>query len=155
MSYKFQSLSLENYHSAYHIHRISHLKPWSQGVFADCITEPYFAHQLQDNRETIGYYLSLKVLDEATLMDIAVDKVARAQGWGYKVLNHFLQQCQQREVSTVWLEVRESNHSAIKLYEKAGFSLIDKRRNYYSTEDGHEAALIMKCEIVGEGKNIE
>ena len=31
----------------------------------------------------------------------------------------------------MFLEVRESNHSAIKLYESMGFVEIDRRDNYY------------------------
>lgn len=147
MSYEFVPLSLENYQGAYQIHTTGHFKPWSQRVFVDCITSPYFAYQLQDHNQTMGYYLSTKVLDEATLMDIAVNKAHQGQGLGHKVLKHFMLQCQAREVSTIWLEVRQSNHAAIKLYEKAGFSLIEKRTNYYPTENGHEDALIMKCVI--------
>jgi len=147
----FVPLSLENYQGAYQIHTTGHFKPWSQRVFADCITQPYFAYQLQDDKQTVGYYVSLKVLDEATLMDIAVDSAYQGQGWGHKALTHFIQQCQQRQVSTIWLEVRQSNYAAIKLYEKSGFSLIEKRANYYLTENGHEDALIMKCVIAGQG----
>jgi ribosomal-protein-alanine N-acetyltransferase len=147
MSYVFAPLSLENYYRAYQIHTKGHFKPWSQRVFVDCIAKPYFAYQLQDHKQTVAYFLSLKVLDEATLMDIAVDKTHQGQGWGHKILKHFLLQCQQREVSTICLEVRQSNYAAIRLYEKAGFSLIDKRVNYYPTENGFEDALIMKCVI--------
>jgi ribosomal-protein-alanine N-acetyltransferase len=153
MSYEFVCLNLENHEDAYQIHTTGHFKPWSQGVFADCMTSPYFAYQLQTPSQTIGYYLSLKVLDEATLMDIAVDTALQGQGWGHTVLEHFILQCQQRKVSIIWLEVRQSNHRAIRLYEKAGFSLIDKRVNYYPTENGFEDALIMRCEIAGASEN--
>ncbi|MFT4994138.1 MAG: ribosomal-protein-alanine N-acetyltransferase [Paraglaciecola sp.] len=147
----FVPLSLENYQDAYQIHTTGHFKPWSQSVFADCITRPYFAYQLQDNMQTIGYYLSLQVLDEATLMDITVDRTRQGQGWGGEVLKHFMHQCQLRDVSTIWLEVRQSNHAAIHLYEKAGFSLVEKRVNYYPTANGREDALMMHCVIAQEG----
>ena len=38
------------------------------------------------------------------------------------------------------LEVRESNISAIKLYEKVGFEEINRRKKYYGNED----AIIME-----------
>ena len=39
------------------------------------------------------------------------------------------------------LEVRESNYSAINLYESVGFKIYGKRKNYYA--DNHEDAYIM------------
>ena len=46
-------------------------------------------------------------------------------------------------VSKVYLEVRESNFSAIRLYNKAGFTEVGQRRGYYPTEFGREDALLM------------
>ena len=44
----------------------------------------------------------------------------------------------------VFLEVRESNIAAIKLYEKSDFHQIDMRKNYYPQADGsREHAIIM------------
>ena len=39
------------------------------------------------------------------------------------------------------LEVRESNITAINLYESMGFKIYGKRKNYYA--DNHEDAYIM------------
>ncbi len=41
----------------------------------------------------------------------------------------------------MWLEVRESNDTAIALYESSGFEHIETRKNYYtvtSNDDGHD-----------------
>jgi ribosomal-protein-alanine N-acetyltransferase len=58
-------------------------------------------------------------------------------------LNHFINHCASQKKVQVWLEVRESNHTAINMYEKAGFVLIEQRKNYYPAVDGKEDALIM------------
>ena len=44
----------------------------------------------------------------------------------------------------IMLEVRESNISAIKLYEKNGFIEINRRKKYYGNED----AIIMERNLI-------
>ena len=36
----------------------------------------------------------------------------------------------------IYLEVRESNRTAIRLYEKFGFKKLAERKNYYGHENG-------------------
>lgn len=48
-------------------------------------------------------------------------------------------------VSTVWLEVRESNLTAIKFYERRNFMTVQKRKNFY--RQPLENALLMKLNI--------
>jgi ribosomal-protein-alanine N-acetyltransferase len=144
MAAKFIQVHKNNYHGAYAIHRSGQLNPWSESVFVDCLDPPYFAYNIEHNDVTIGYYICLRVLDEATLMDIGVHSKYQSKGWGSRVLEHFIQQCEIQNVATIWLEVRLSNHSAIQLYEKAGFILIEQRKRYYLSESGREDALVMK-----------
>ena len=147
MHAEFIQLSPKNYHSAYKIHSEGQITPWSEKVFADCIEAPYFANKLDQNDITLGYYVCLRVLDEATLMDIGVHTKYRSEGWGSKILDHFLQQCEIQNVATIWLEVRQSNKSAIHIYKNAGFMLVERRKNYYLTESGREDALVMKYSV--------
>ncbi|HHT7854957.1 TPA: GNAT family N-acetyltransferase, partial [Pasteurella multocida] len=59
-------------------------------------------------------------------------------------LNHLLQQLTEKGISTLWLEVRESNIAAQKLYEQLGFNEVDRRKNYYPTPHGQrENAIVM------------
>ena len=48
-------------------------------------------------------------------------------------------------MSVIYLEVRESNHSARALYESLGFTVSGTRKNYYRRGDGHEHAVLMQC----------
>ena len=45
----------------------------------------------------------------------------------------------------MFLEVRASNFTAIKLYEKNGFNELGIRDNYYKTLHGREDGLLMGC----------
>jgi len=47
----------------------------------------------------------------------------------------------------VWLEVRRSNESALRLYEREGFELVRVRKGYYPPR---EDALIMRKLLVPE-----
>lgn len=48
-------------------------------------------------------------------------------------------------ISTVWLEVRESNFTAIKFYERRNFITVQKRKNFY--KQPLENALLMKLDL--------
>lgn len=130
---------------AYHLHCHSHLNPWQQSSFLDCLTPPYFALALQDDGQLVGYALLLLVLDEATLMDIAIAPERRGQRAGSLLLQETIKACREKGAQTLWLEVRASNAPAIALYAGHGFMLVERRKAYYTTEGGREDALIMRC----------
>lgn len=126
------------------LHQSSQYNPWSVTVFMDCLRPPYFAYQLTSKDKLFGYYIGLQVLDEITLMDISVVPALQGKGWGKRLLGDFLQQCKVRAGKEVWLEVRETNEPAIRLYQANDFELIEKRKGYYQTARGTETALIMR-----------
>lgn len=144
MSIQFQPIAVDNYNDAFQIQSQAHSYPWSERVFADCLTANYFTQQLLVEGKVAGFYIGLKVLDEGTLMDIAVAGEYRGQGYGQLLLDQFFQQCQQLAIKETWLEVRQSNLAAIQLYQKNQFQLIETRKGYYPTDTGKEDALIMK-----------
>lgn len=136
-------LERENASFAYTLHQQAHFNPWNFDTFSDCLDGQYFAWQITNESECLGFYIGLQVLDEITLMDIVVSPQYRQQGIATKLMNHFLSQSQQRQGQKVWLEVRESNAPAIHLYQKHGFELIETRKNYYPCAEGKEHARIM------------
>ncbi len=133
--------------AAYQLHCAAHLVPWQSATFADCLTPPYFALAIFKQSEFLGYAVLMQVLDEVTLMDIAIQPAQRGQGAGKCLLQHCLQQSQQRLASTLWLEVRASNATAIALYQQHGFVLVERRYGYYPRDNGREDALIMCCHL--------
>ena len=147
-------LTVEDVVCAYEVHQSEQPSPWSRAVFSDCLSAPYFANQLILDGQLQGYYIGLQVLDEITLMDIALRTAYHGQGWGKKLLLDFIEQCQLRKGAEVWLEVRESNIPAINLYSATGFQLIERRKAYYETAAGFEAALVMKLPLAGRRKSI-
>lgn len=82
---------------------------------------------------------------EAELYNIGIDPRFRALGGGMMLLQAFLEECKKRGAKAVWLEVRASNKSAIRLYERAGFIQTAVRRLFY--RNPVEDAIIMKKEL--------
>jgi ribosomal-protein-alanine N-acetyltransferase len=76
--------------------------------------------------------------DEREILNLAVDPAERRRGVARKLLENELQRAKTR-----WfLEVRESNSSAVNLYESAGFHRAGRRESYYSNPT--ESGIVMK-----------
>ena len=86
-------------------------------------------------REVIGFALGRVVAAEAELLLLAVRRSAQGRGVGQKLLDRFTSIAKTRGAQRLHLEVREGNR-AIRLYKRAGFSEVGRRRNYYNGRDG-------------------
>ena len=79
--------------------------------------------------------------EQVDMIDLRVLASERRQGFGRQLLWASLTAL--GDVSAVALEVRSSNAAARALYQSLGFSETGARRNYYSTPDGREDAVLM------------
>lgn len=87
------------------------------------------------NNAPIGYYIAASGFGETELYRIAVLPSQRRRGYGKLLMEKLLKSCP-KDTEKIFLEVRESNKAAIGLYEKNGFEIISRRKNYYGNEDG-------------------
>lgn len=87
---------------------------------------------------------------DADILNIGVIKKYRNLGIGGILFNKLCKFAMLKQVKTIWLEVRESNITAISFYEKEGFSKIQIRKNFYA--DPTDNAVLMKCDIFNSGK---
>lgn len=117
---------------------------WSVAQWQARVANPkrYPGWLMQQGESVIAYVLYARVLDEAELLRIGVRADCQGQGLGLRLLAHSRQALQAQGISNFHLEVRESNRAAQALYHKDGWSRSGRRRNYYSTEDGSEDALL-------------
>jgi ribosomal-protein-alanine N-acetyltransferase len=88
-----------------------------------------------------GFIIGRLVGDEAEILNLAVTPARRRQGDGGALLAAALEEFASRRVSRVFLEVRESNETAISFYSKHGFTKTGRRSGYYRDPD--EAAIVM------------
>ncbi|QLB40074.1 ribosomal protein S18-alanine N-acetyltransferase [Mannheimia pernigra] len=128
----------------FEIEQKAHLVPWSKGTLLNNQGEKYLNLKLMEKNQIVAFAISQIVLDEATLFNIAVAPEFQGKGFGKRLLSALILQLQQRNVATLWLEVRESNLSAQKLYNSLGFNEVTIRKNYYPTlNGGKENAVVM------------
>jgi ribosomal-protein-alanine N-acetyltransferase len=85
--------------------------------------------------EVLGFALARLVADEAELLLLAVKTAGQRGGIGRILLEHFEDEAVARGAVQLHLEVREGNH-ALSLYERRGFELVGRRRDYYSGQKG-------------------
>ena len=79
---------------------------------------------------------------ECRVLMLAVKKEYRNQGIGTMLLNRFLMEGANRGVQMISLEVRASNLSGIRFYQRLGFMMTGRIPNYYSNgEDGYTLRL--------------
>ena len=89
-----------------------------------------------------GCIFGVIVAGEAEILNLAVDPAHRRKGFGRQLVRQILTEWQKRSVQRIFLEVRESNSGAIKLYEGLGFRLVGRRKKYYSGPE--EDALVLE-----------
>lgn len=89
----------------------------------------------------LGFIAGRRLLDEAEVLNLAVLPAARKKGLGRALLQVLVEAFSGEGTLQVFLEVRESNRSAISFYRHAGFAQIGKRPGYYRNPE--EAALVL------------
>lgn len=134
----------QDFDQLFEIEQTAHLVPWSKGTLLNNQGEKYLNLKLSENGKILAFAICQTVLDEATLFNIAVVPSEQGKGYGKRLLLALISQLKQQGILTLWLEVRESNHSAKNLYDHLGFNEVTTRKNYYPTlEGGRENAVVM------------
>jgi tRNA threonylcarbamoyl adenosine modification protein YeaZ/ribosomal-protein-alanine acetyltransferase len=95
----------------------------------------------EQNGAVIGFLLGSIAADQAEILNVAIAPEKRRSGHASALMEHAVNELRGHQVSSLHLEVRESNRSAIQFYEKHGFAAAGRRPNYYREPD--EAAVLM------------
>ncbi len=125
------------------IEREVHGHPWTLGNFSDALRSGYQCKVFESAGVMMGYAVMMLAVDEAELLDIAIDKGHQRKGIGRKLLEAMLSLARHENMQRMVLEVRASNQAAIALYRAIGFEQIGLRRDYYPATNGREDAILM------------
>jgi ribosomal-protein-alanine N-acetyltransferase len=123
------------------------LFPWTRGNFGDSISSGYHCYVLELGGHIFGYGVMTIGLDEAHLLTLSVTAGWQQEGWGEKLLQHFICLAKEHHARSVFLEVRKSNLGAARLYERIGFTWITTRSGYYPAMGGSEDAVVMELTL--------
>lgn len=121
-------------------------EPWSEASVATELENPVSRWFVAvENGAVRGYIGSHQVLEEAEVMNLAVDPTQRRRGIGETLLRYLCGVLRDIGADYLLLEVRESNAPARTLYEKVGFYPIGRRPRYYQNPE--ETGIIMRKEL--------
>ncbi|MCP3714742.1 MULTISPECIES: ribosomal protein S18-alanine N-acetyltransferase [Paraburkholderia] len=138
------------------IERSAYEFPWSRGNFEDSLRNGYYGLCMRHVTGTlIGYCVLMPVVDEMHLLNLCVAPQAQGVGAGLAMLREAVRIARMQGLEGLLLEVRPSNHRAIRLYEQFGFVTIGRRKNYYpARHHSREDALVMRFSFAGEGADV-
>lgn len=117
--------------------------PWSEGNFRDCLKHGHSCWIYEQNKQILGYAVVMFVLNEMHILNICIHPQTQGQGLGSRLLATLERIARSKQTETCFLEVRQSNFSAIRLYLNAGFNEVGLRRGYYPAVIGREDAIVM------------
>lgn len=132
------------------IEAASHGATWPATNFLRELNENPVARYLvvESPRGITGFGGLWMQLDEAHVVNVAVEPSARGKGYGRLLVHGLVDLAIQYGMSVATLECRESNAVARRLYGSYGFYEVGRRKRYYS--DG-EDAVIMTTEDLSSG----
>jgi len=128
------------------IERASFADPWSLKSFSDSLKHEFVRlNVLEDDGAVVGYSVVWMSSVECELANLAVDPARRGAGLGTMLLDALLQQAHDEGVLVMFLEVRDANAAARRLYASRGFHEVGRRPNYYNNPV--EDALVLRRDL--------
>lgn len=125
---------------------VSFPSPWSRTLYEEEIGRRFSDGivAVDDPGEAVaGYAVCWTVAGESHLLTIAVRPDARNRGLGCALVRECLRRSAKAGGRRIYLEVRPSNESAIRLYRRTGFRWMGVRKGYY-TDTGEDAIVLVR-----------
>jgi ribosomal-protein-alanine N-acetyltransferase len=155
MSVILRKMTVDDVVQVVAIDQMSFSLPWPTSSF-------YF--ELTDNQASrcwvaeldgrvVAMLVAWLIVDEIHIATIATHSDFRKQGIGKKLLLHTLQSAKAEGALTSFLEVRESNDAAIRMYRKFGYVESGRREGYY--KDNGEDAILMTLDALKSDGELE
>jgi [ribosomal protein S18]-alanine N-acetyltransferase len=125
------------------IEKVSFADPWSRRLFKETLSFPHSVNFVlqEETGDLLGYINFYLIGEEGHLLNLAIHPNWRKKGLAAKLLNHAIDFLKRKHAAHFFLEVREGNLDAIRLYSKFGFEHIGRRKRYYV--ETNEDALVM------------
>ncbi|WP_328806998.1 ribosomal protein S18-alanine N-acetyltransferase [Nocardiopsis coralli] len=123
---------------------------WSQNVLLGELAEPGRHYVVAESDGGIVGYAGLRaVAPDGDVQTMAVDRNLWGSGVGRALLTELLDEAGRRGITHMFLEVRDDNPRAQKLYTDFGFARIGVRRGYYN---GADAIVMRRVDEAGSGQ---
>ena len=97
-----------------------------------------------DCGSVVSFVSAMVSVDACDIIMVATTKEYRKMGFAQELFSELKNELKNKNISSIFLEVRQNNDNAIGLYKKLGFVEIGRRKKYYqNTFD----ALVMKLSL--------
>jgi [ribosomal protein S18]-alanine N-acetyltransferase len=124
------------------IEREGYATPWTGMMFlGELLCDDSVALVVEQDGVVMGYLMASDQAGVWHVLNVCVAVEARGAGLGARLVRELFARTENRADRGYTLEVRVSNHTAIRLYERLGFVSEGIRPGYYS--DNGEDAVIM------------
>ncbi|MEO5762839.1 MAG: ribosomal protein S18-alanine N-acetyltransferase [Vicinamibacteria bacterium] len=126
-------------------------RPWSHDDFAaelQHVAPTLLVLRVQD--EVAAFVVARIQPPEMDIVNVAVAERSRRRGFGRAILLSLFDEVAVAGVTSVFLEVRESNREARALYEGLGFKETQRRCRFYKDPD--EDAVLMRRPIAPKSR---
>jgi ribosomal-protein-alanine N-acetyltransferase len=120
--------------------------PWSYEAFKSDLNNEMASPLVAAAGISVAGYASLYIVaGEMQIGNFAVASEYRGQGIAKTLMNRIVEMAIERRCYCIFLEVRESNLAARKLYDSFGFDVVGRRVGYY--RNPFENAILMTREM--------
>jgi ribosomal-protein-alanine N-acetyltransferase len=125
------------------IERASFSSPWPEEEIAKEMSQISWSrvYVAEYKNRIVGFMNFWTVGDERHLLNFAVAPEFRKRGIGKKMMYYLISLARKENATTILLEVRRSNESAISLYSAFDFLPVAVRPGYY-VDNGEDAILM-------------
>lgn len=110
-----------------------------------CGPERCKAFVIEHNSQILGFLVAQGIDTEWEIENIVISPSEQRNGLGHKLLKQLMKSFDVNISLKIFLEVRESNHTARAFYQKSGFRQTGRRSRYYTNPP--EDALIYQLDI--------
>src|ERR1700758_4970345 len=123
--------------------------PWSAHDFGECVASGALFLVAEEHGTVVGYVVAHDAADEGEILNLGVAPAHRRRGLGRALIQGVVALLGKRGVRVVYLEVRESNAGARRLYQSLGFGEVARRARYYRRPV--EDAVVLRAAIQADG----
>ena len=128
-----------------HLHGLCFDKKWSLEDFENfCHNQSISIFGFMDNNMLAGFIVLSFIIDQAEIYSLCTRPDYRQQGIASRLFAYAYQECADRLMTEINLEVAVTNHPAIAFYQKQGFEIIATRKDYYTIDGQPVDALMMQ-----------
>ena len=118
-------------------------RPWPREAFAaELDVEPSSLFVLRGAGAVVAFVVARRLGPDLDIVNLAVEPARRRAGLGRLLLVSLLDHARAAGVEAAFLEVREGNLEARRLYENAGFRETQRRKSFY--RNPVEDAILMR-----------